>query len=356
MTSIDATDAAPTLVPRPTGEARTAAPLGLSLGVPPSPAELGQWLACATVADDLGVDSLWLAEASGRDVVPFLTQLVLQTRRTRVGTGIINPFSRTPAMLAMTFATLDELSGGRMIIGLGSSSANVVEHWHGLRFKQPLRRIRETIEIVNQIVAGTPLQYEGEIFNLRRGLRLQFEPVRRHIPIYVAATTPPSIRQSGEVADGVMPIHWPRERLAELRRLLAEGAAAAGRSLASLTIAPSVNLVIAEHGDEAAMRAAREPIAHYAGRMGAFYPEMLTRYGYEAEVQAIRAAWERRDPAAAAAAVSDRLLQATSIAGTVEQCAESLRDLRAHGADLPIIPLPPGDPVVLGRTLERLLR
>jgi alkanesulfonate monooxygenase SsuD/methylene tetrahydromethanopterin reductase-like flavin-dependent oxidoreductase (luciferase family) len=335
--------------------AQATAPLGLSLGVPPGPAEREHLLACAAVADDLGVDSLWVAEASGRDAVPFLTQLALRTRRARLGTGIINPFSRTPAMLAMTFATLDELSGGRMVIGLGSSSANVVEHWHGLRFKQPLRRIRETIEIVNQIVAGRPLTYEGEIFSLRRGLRLQFEPVRGHIPVYVAATTPPSIRQSGEVADGVMPIHWPRERLGELRRLLAEGAAAAGRDAASLVIAPSVNLVIAERGDDEAWRAAREPIAHYAGRMGAFYPEMLTRYGYEAEVQAIRAAWERRDPAAAAAAVSDRLLQATSIAGTVDACAESLRALRTLGADLPIIPLPPGDPVSLGRTLKRLL-
>jgi alkanesulfonate monooxygenase SsuD/methylene tetrahydromethanopterin reductase-like flavin-dependent oxidoreductase (luciferase family) len=329
---------------------------GLSLGVAPSPQERDQLLRSAEVADDLGLDSLWVAEASGRDAVTFLTQLALRTRRTRLGTGIINPFSRTPAMLAMTFASLDEISGGRMVIGLGSSSANVVEHWHGLRFKQPLRRIRETIEIVNQILAQEPLVYEGEIYSLRRGLRLQFEPIRRHIPIYVAATTPPSIRQTGEVADGVMPIHWPRERLAELRALLSEGAVAAGRNPASLVIAPSVNMVIAPAGDGGALRAAREPIAHYVGRMGAFYPEMLTRYGYEAEVRAIRAAWERRDPAAAAAAVSDRLLRATSVAGTVDECAESLRDLRARGADLPIIPLPPGDPISLGRTLERLLR
>lgn len=356
MSGIDATDVGPNLNTSAGVARRTTSPLGLSLGVPPSPAEREQLLACAAVADDLSVDSLWVAEASGRDVTPFLTQLALRTKRVRLGTGIINPFSRTPAMLAMTFATLDELSDGRMIIGLGSSSANVVEQWHGLRFKQPLRRIRETIEVVNQIIAGTPLVYTGEIFNLRRGLRLQFEPVRRHIPIYVAATTPPSIRQSGEVADGVMPIHWPRERLDELRRLLVDGAAEAGRADVPLTIAPSVNLVIAERGDGDAMRAAREPIAHYVGRMGAFYPEMLTRFGYEAEVQAIRAAWERRDTSAAAAAVSDRLLQATSIAGTVEQCAESLRDLRARGADLPIIPLPPGDSVSLGRSLERLLR
>ena len=243
-----------------------------------------------------------------------------------------------------------------MVIGLGSSSANVVEHWHGLRFKQPLRRIRETVEIVNAIVAARPLHYQGEVFSMRRGLRLQFEPVRPHIPIYVAATTPPSIRQTGEVGDGVMPIHWPREHLRELRGLLAEGATLAGRDPAALVIAPSVNLVIAEAGNREADSAAREPIAHYVGRMGASYPEMLIRYGYEAEVRAIRDAWERRDPAAAAAAVSDRLLHSTSIAGSVEECAESLVELRQLGADLPIVPLPPGDPLVVGRLLERLLR
>lgn len=331
-------------------------PLGLSIGVAPPPEERERILALAGVADDLGIDSLWVAEASGRDAISFLTQLALRTRRIRLGTGIINPFSRTPAMLAMTFAALDELSGGRMLIGLGSSSANVVEQWHGLRFKQPLRRIRETVEMITQIIAGRPLVYEGEVFSVRRGLRLGFEPPRPHIPIYVAATTPPSIRQSGEVADGVMPIHWPREQLHELRSLLAEGAAVAGRDPAALVIAPSVNMVVAASDDGDALDVAREPIAHYAGRMGAFYPEMLTRYGYGREVAAIRAGWERRDPAAAAAAVSDRLLRATAITGTAAECADALAELRALGADLPIVPLPPGDSAAVGRILERLMR
>jgi len=332
------------------------AALGLSLGVPPAPPQREHVLACAAIADDLGVTSLWVAEASGRDAPTFLTQLALRTKRIELGTSIINPFSRTPAMVAMTFATLDELSGGRMVIGIGSSSANVVEHWYGMRFKQPLRRIRETVEIINRIVSGTPLTFDGEIFAARRGLRLQFEPVRPHIPTYVAATTPASIRQAGEVADGVMPIHWPREHLGDIHMLLAEGATAAGRGAVALAVAPSVNLVVAGVDERDALMRAREPIAHYVGRMGASYPEMLARYGYEAEVEAIRAAWQRRDPAAAAAAVSDRLLASTSIAGTIEACIEDLQELRAHGADLPIIPLPPGDPIRVGRTLERLLR
>jgi alkanesulfonate monooxygenase SsuD/methylene tetrahydromethanopterin reductase-like flavin-dependent oxidoreductase (luciferase family) len=329
-------------------------PLGLALGLPPTPAERDNLLARVRIADDLGVDSLWVAEASGRDAVSFLTQLALATRRLRLGTGIINPFSRTPAMLAMTFATLDELSGGRMVIGLGSSGANVVEHWHGLRFTQPLRRIRETVEVINRIVAGQPLTFDGEIFTLRRGLRLQFEPLRPHIPIYIAATTPPSIRQTGEVADGVMPIHWPRERLRELRSAMEEGAVAAGRDPSALVVAPSMSMVLVENGED--RRRAREPIAHYVGRMGAFYPQMLVRYGYEADVRAIHAAWERRDGEAATLAVSDRLLDATAVVGSVDECAEKLRLMRSLGADLPIVPIPAGEPPQVGRILERLLR
>ena len=330
-------------------------PLGLALGLPPGPVERENLLARVEVADDLGVDSVWVAEASGRDAVTFLTQLALRTRRIRLGTGIINPFSRTPAMLAMTFATLDELSGGRVVIGLASSGANIVEHWHGVRFTQPLRRIRETIEVINIILAGQPLHFDGRVFSLRRGLRLQFEPLRPHIPIYVAATTPPSIRQAGEVADGVMPIHWPREQLHELRTLLAAGAQTAGRDPHSLVVTPSLSMVIGD-GDPTAGLRAREPIAHYVGRMGGSYPEMLARYGYAEEVRAIRSAWEQRDQAAAAAAVSDRLLDATAIVGSVPECAEKLRTLRALGADLPIVPMPPGEPARVGRILQQLLR
>lgn len=330
-------------------------PLGISLGVPPAPAERERVLALAGIADELGVDSLWVAEAGGRDVVTFLTQLALRTRRIRLGSGIVNPFSRSPAMIAMTFAALDELSEGRMLLGIGSSSANAVEHWHGGRFRQPLRRIRETIEIVDQILSGAPLRYDGEVYAMRRGLRLQFQPPRPHIPVFVAATTAPSIRQAGEVADGVLPIHWPRERLDDVRSLLSEGAAARSRDGGTLVVAPSVNLVIArDEGDP--LLAAREPIAHYAGRMGASYPEMLERYGYGEEVRAIRAAWARRDATAAAAAVSDRLLQATTIVGTAAAATDRLRELRAMGADLPIVPLPAGSPADAGRLLETLLR
>ncbi len=331
--------------------------LGIAAGFAAGPAERENFLARLLVADDLGVDSIWVAEAWGRDAFTLLTELALKTRRARLGTGIVNVFSRSPAVLAMTFGALDELSGGRMLIGLGSSGANVVEHFHGVPFEKPLRRLREYVEIINRLLRGEPLNYEGQIFRMSRGFRLQFTPIRTHIPVFIAAITPRSIRQTGEIADGLMPIHWPKQKYADLRAQLAEGARRAGRDPAAIELAPSVGLFITDGQDPEQVRnRAREPLAYYIGRMGRFYYEMLQRHGYEAEVAAVRAAWERRDPAGAAAAIPDRMLDDITVIGPLDACAEKLDELRALGVDVPIVALPQGEPRAVGRILERLLR
>ena len=139
------------------------------------------------IADAAGVHSAFIAEAWGQDAFVMLTQLVERTTRINLGTGIINYYSRTPAALAQAFATLDEISGGRMIIGLGASSANVIEHFHGVPFNPTLARMKETIEIINLLMAGQPLNYHGKWFNLDRGFTLRFKTLRDHIPVYVAS-------------------------------------------------------------------------------------------------------------------------------------------------------------------------
>jgi F420-dependent oxidoreductase-like protein len=324
-----------------------------------TPAEHRELLQKVQIADELGVDSVWVSEAWGRDAFTLLTELALKTSRINVGTSIVNVFSRSPAVLAMTAATLDELSGGRMILGLGSSGANVIEHWHGAEFKRPLRRLREYVEVINLIVSGQPLRYSGEILRLERGFTLRgqgFVPPRTHIPIFIAALTPASLRQSAALADGVLPIFWPKERFPELCQTVQAAAEQEGRPAAAVTIAPMIGVFLTDGDDEQAVRQrARVPVAFYIGRMGRFYYEMLQRNGYAAEVEAVRAAWERRDGAAAADAVSDRLLQATAIVGPLDACAEQLDERRALGVDLPIVPLPPGAPAVCGKVLERLL-
>src|SRR3990170_4055552 len=323
--------------------------LAINVGFAGSPAEREQLIQRVRVAEDLGVHSAWVAEAWGRDAFTFLTELALKTSKIKLGTAIVNVFSRSPAVLAMTAAGIDELSGGRVILGLGSSGANVIEHWHGVHFQKPLTRLKEYVEIINKIMRRQRLTYDGEIFQLRRGFIMQFAPVRDHIPIFIAAITPKSIRQIGEVADGWIPIYWPLERFQDGISLVTEGANAKGRTREDITVAPALGVFVTDGNEEAARRAARQPIAFYVGRMGVFYYQMLQRNGFEKEVEAIRAAWEKRDAEGAAAAVSDRMLESTTIVGSVDECRDKIQARVRAGINLPLINLPGSDPAETGR-------
>ena len=168
----------------------------------------------AKAAEDAGVDSLWVAEAWGRDAFSLLTQVAERTSRIQLGTGIVNIYSRTPAALAQHFATLDELSGGRVIIGLGNSGPNVIEHFHGVPFQPALRRMRETVELLRLFFKHEPVKYAGEIFKLERGFTLRFDPVRKEVPIYLATLNPKSVKMTAELADGWMPVMIPIDQLA----------------------------------------------------------------------------------------------------------------------------------------------
>lgn len=332
-------------------------PLAIGTGFPPGGAERERLIQRVQVADDMGVDSVWVPEAWGRDAFTFLTELALKTRRIKLATGIVNVYSRSPAVLAATAAHIDEISGGRFILGLGTSGQLVVEHWHGVPFQLPLTRLREYIEIIRMILRGERLVYHGKLFTLDRGFRFQdFTPLRAHIPIYVAAITEKSIRQTGELADGWMPTLWPLERLPDGMALLEEGARKAGRSPSAVTVAPAISVFVLDgrDGEEVALRA-REPIAFYVGRMGVFYYQMLERNGFGEEVAAIRAAWERRDPEGAARAVSDRMLHSTTVLGSLAECAAQLEERRRAGAGLPVVSLPDREPREVERFLAALM-
>jgi F420-dependent oxidoreductase-like protein len=331
--------------------------LGLQIGFAGSPAERQELVERVRVADDLGVESVWVAEAWGRDAFSMLTQLALSTTKIQLGTAIVNVFSRTPAVLAMTFGTLDELSGGRAIIGLGSSGKNVVEHWHGQPFEKPATRLREYIEIIDTIVRREKLNYSGKVFQLERGFTMQFPTVREHIPTYIASITPKSMVQTGEIADGWIPIYWPKDKIAEGVKTIMEGTTKAGKTRGDITVAPALVLQITDSGSEEQMRMqARGPIAFYVGRMGTYYYEMLERHGFQTEVAKIKEGWAARDPRAAAAGVSDRMLDQTAIVGPLERCKEELDARRELGVDLPLIPMPGRDAAEMGKVIETLLR
>ncbi len=181
------------------------------------------------LADSLGYDSVWLGEAWGYELFTSLADLAPVTTRMKLGAGVANIFSRSPALIATTAATLDERSGGRMVLGLGSSGPQVVEHWHGVPFTRPLQRTREYVQIINAILRREPLNFEGEIFSLERGFTIRFTPVRDHIPIYLAPLGPKNIELAGEVADGILPVYWPARDYPDLRAQLDAGSAKAGR-------------------------------------------------------------------------------------------------------------------------------
>jgi alkanesulfonate monooxygenase SsuD/methylene tetrahydromethanopterin reductase-like flavin-dependent oxidoreductase (luciferase family) len=287
----------------------------------------------ARIADEAGVDSVFVAEAWGQDAFTLLTQLVERTSRIKLGTGIINYYSRSPAALAQTFGTLDEISQGRMIIGLGASSANVIEHFHGIPFNPTLARMKETIEVINLLIAGQPLNYEGKWFKVSRGFTLRFQTYRDHIPVYVASFRPRAVKLVAEVADGWMPGWIPIQRAqGEVERFRAH-AAAAGRDPASLTVRAPGRVVVTPN-PEKARDEAKANLAFYVARMGDYYYEQLCDMGFADECNVIRRAWREEGSAAAYAAVADDLVDALGAYGSVEECRDRLIEQDEAGVTL----------------------
>lgn len=308
------------------------------------------------IAEDLGYEHVATGEAWGPSALPFLALVAANTSRVTIGTSIVNCFSRSPAVLAQELAMLDQISEGRAVLGLGSSGARVIEHLHGVPFEKPIRRIRETVEIFDLLISGERLDYDGELFQLHRGFQLEYARPRTKIPVWIAAISPKSIRQTGEVADGVIPIHWPKHRFASLRADLEAAAGAAGRPGRPFTIAPFTTVnVLDGQDDEAKWRAARQILWFYVNRMGVFYWQMLERNGYEAEVAASRRAHAERDTKGAFAAISERMIRDLQCIGSIEEVREQLRERAALGADLQMVAMPRGDAASTARQLEALI-
>ncbi len=320
--------------------------IGLVADSPNFPSEWDTVIEKVKVADELGFDSVWLGESWGYELFTSMGDLARATKRIKVGAGIANIFSRTPALIASTAATLDERSGGRIILGLGPSGANVIEHWHGLKFEKPLKRTREYVEIIRMILREEKLIYHGEFFNLERGFKLRFKPLRADLPIYIAAMGPKNVMQSGEIADGILPVYWPGTKWGELRAQLDEGSQKAGRAPHSVVIAPYLTTVILPENVDDATRAkarlkAAEPLAYYIARMGVYYADMLTRNGFGDDVQAVIEA-NKQGLKSAIMAVSPRLLDSTSIIGTPKQMVARLDAWAEAGVDQPLIGMPGG--------------
>jgi F420-dependent oxidoreductase-like protein len=297
----------------------------------------------AKVADDGGVDSLFVAEAWGRDAFTILSVLARETSNIKLGTSIVNIYSRSAAALAQHFATLDELSGGRMIIGLGSSGPNVIEHFHGVDFGMPLTRVKEYVDIINMLVAEEPLNYGGKLFKLERGFTLRFKPVRSHIPIYLASITPKSVRQTAEIADGWFPIFIPKSQWKPQLEAFRSYVTEAGRSPEDVVVR-NPNGVTVTTNIERARQGQAGTAAFYIARMGDFYYEHFVRMGYADEANAVRRAWNEGGSEAGAAALPAELVDELGRAGTVEECIEAMEQAEEAGFGMHSVSVTERDP------------
>src|SRR5580700_4299953 len=299
-------------------------------------AYLGYWipgqtpddqLAVVVEAERLGYDSVWAAEAYGSDAATVLAWLAAGTSKIKLGSAIFQMPARSAAMTAMTAATIDIISGGRMVLGIGSSGPQVAEGWHGQRFARQLQRTREYVAVLRLALARERVDYQGETLELPlpdgpgKPLKLMISPVQERIPIYLAAIGPKNTELAGEIADGCIPTLFSPEHVSELRPLLQEGAARSGKSLEGFDIAPTVNVFITD--DLPGARNAMRPfIALYVGGMGSrkqnFYNNLVQRYGFEAEARTVQDLYLEGKREEAMAALPDRLIDTVSLCGPPE--------------------------------------
>jgi F420-dependent oxidoreductase-like protein len=314
--------------------------LGVNLGylIPGvSPAE---HLRVVQEAERLGYDVVWAAEAYGSDAATVLAWLAAGTSRIKVGSAIFQMPARSPAMTAMTAATIDLLSGGRMVLGLGSSGPQVAEGWHGQRFGRQLKRTREYVAVLRMALARERVEYHGETIELPlpngpgKPLKLMISPVQERIPIYLAAIGPKNTALAGEIADGWIPIFFSPEHSSEVRAPLEEGAARVGRSLEGFDVAPTVNVYISE--DRGAARDRMRPfLALYIGGMGSreqnFYNQLVQRYGFEDAARQVQDLYLAGKKDEAAAALPDELIDLISLCGPRDAVRARLAAFRDAG-------------------------
>jgi F420-dependent oxidoreductase-like protein len=297
-----------------------------------SPLEL---IELAREAERCGYDSAWAAEAWGTDAVTPLAWLGASTETLKLGTAIMQLPGRSPANTAMTAATLDLLSGGRFLLGLGTSGPQVVEGWHGQEWGKPLGKLREYVEIVRAALRRERLEHHGAHYDipvsggtgLGKPLKLMLKPLRSEIPIYLAAISPKAVALAFEIGDGWLPIFWSPERARDVFPV------ALARD--GFDIAPSAPAVLTDD-IESARLALKEYYSFYIGGMGAksknFYNDLFARYGYEAEARQIQELFLDGRQREAAAAVPDRFVDEAALIGSKERIADRLAAWRESGA------------------------
>jgi len=305
--------------------------IGIAISGGPNPADI---IDLVVLAESLGYASAWVAEGHGGDQFAILAACAMRTSRITLGTSISSVFVRSAPTIAMAASTIADLSGGRFILGLGSSHRAQVEPEHGMVYSRPLTRTRETVAIVRELIREGRASFQGETIRIAN-FDLWYTPRHRDIPVYLSAVFQKGIALCGEVADGIILTRSTLRTAAQVRAHLAEGARNVGRDPARIEV---TSLLPASVGDthDAALAVLRPGIAFYCG----FFPRynrMMAEHGFATEAAAIAEAWTRGDRATAERAVSDAMIDATSVSGTPDQCRARIDAYRTSGIDVPII-------------------
>ena len=290
-------------------------------------------------AERLGVDSVWSAEAWGYDAVTPLAFLAAKTSRIRLGSGIMQAGTRTPALVAMTAMSLASLSADRFLLGLGVSGPQVIEGWHGIRFERPLQRMREIIEIVRLAASGERLRYKGKVYELPlpggegKALRSGAQPMAK-VPIYLATLGPKSLEMTGELADGWLGTSFMPEHAEVFFDHIGAGAARAGRSLTEIDLQAGGVVAFSDDLDHLVSR--RKPgLAFTLGAMGSraqnFYKAAFRRAGYEDIAVEVQNLWLDRRREEAAARIPDEMVLKTNLLGTDSMVKDRIRAYRDAG-------------------------
>jgi F420-dependent oxidoreductase-like protein len=316
--------------------------LGLNLGYAPPGTNPAALVPLVQRAEQLGFDSVWAAESWGTDAVTVLSWMAARTSRIKVGSAIMQIPGRSPANTAMTAATLDLMSGGRFLLGLGTSGPQVVEGWHGEAWGKPLGKTREYVEIVRAALRREVVEHDGEHYTipyhgsgssgLGKPLKLMLRPLRADIPIYIAAIAPKNVALTYEIADGWLPIFYVPE---EARDVFPLDTARDG-----FDVAPHVPVFVIDDA-EAGRDALKQFYARYIGGMGArgrnFYNDLFARYGYEDEARTVQELYLEGRQRDAAAAVPDSFVDEAALVGPKERIAERLDAWRESGATTLIV-------------------
>ncbi|WP_049928325.1 TIGR04024 family LLM class F420-dependent oxidoreductase [Halopiger goleimassiliensis] len=281
----------------------------------------------AVEAEKLGFDRLTVGETTGWNIVPPLTLAADRTDDLGISNDVVSPYGRSPALLAQTALTMQAAADGRYRLGLGPSSPAITERWHGLEFDRPLRRTRETIEVVRAVYENGNPAYEGEIYDIP-GLDYERGTPENPPPIDLGTLGPKATEMAGRFGDGWAPQLFTADGLRDRLEDLERGADLAGKDLSDLRVAPIVRGIAGEDR-ETVRRKARSTIAFMLGAYGPYYGNSVAEQGYPDVVEEVREAWNDRDTDAMAAALPDELLDELAFAGTPEEVREWIEEYAA---------------------------